>query len=66
MGTEQGIEAIERWLQATGMTESRLGLLAAANPRAVARIRDGTAHIATLQAVLKYIRANPSRNIEKK
>jgi hypothetical protein len=50
---------IETWLLATGVTPSRLGLLAAANPRAVPRIKDGSAQVATLMAVLKYIRDNP-------
>ncbi len=50
---------IDKWLVATGMAESRLGLLAAANPRAVARIREGTARVDTLASVLKYIRQNP-------
>ncbi len=56
---------IEKWLKHTGMTESRLGLLAAANPRAVERIRDGTAQVATLQAVLKYIHNNPATKAKK-
>lgn len=56
------IEKIEAWLAATNTTEGRLGLLAAANPRAVARIRTGTAYAATLSAVLKYIRAHPPRD----
>ena len=41
------------------MKESRLGLLAAANPRAIERIRSGDAKIKTLDAVLAYIKANP-------
>jgi hypothetical protein len=53
-----GLEEIERWLRATGMKESRLGLLATANPRAVDRVRNGTAQVATLDAILAYIRAN--------
>ncbi len=59
------MDEIERWLKHTGMAESRLGLLATANPRAVARIRDGTAYVTTLQAVLKYIRNNPAAKAKK-
>jgi hypothetical protein len=54
------VEKIEAWLAATGVSESRLGLLAAANPRAVARIRSGTARVETLKAVMRYIRRNPA------
>lgn len=54
------IDTIEKWLKATGMKESRLGLLAAANPRAVGRICSGDAKIKTLDAVLAYIQANPA------
>lgn len=53
------MKAIDKWLKKTGMPEARLGLLAAANPHAVARIRDGTAQVRTLNAVLNYIRKNP-------
>jgi hypothetical protein len=53
------IKSIEDWLKASGMKESRLGLLAAANPRAIERIRSGDAKIKTLDAVLAYIKANP-------
>lgn len=52
------IAEIERWLAKTGMKEGRLGMLAAANPKAMERIRDGTARVETLRAVLRYIRAN--------
>lgn len=51
---------IDAWLAATGMKESRLGLLATANPRAIERIRSGDAKIKTLDAVLAYIMANPA------
>lgn len=60
MGQKYLIE-IERWLTKTGIKESRLGLLAGANPRAVQRIREGSARLDTLEAVLRYIRANPAR-----
>ena len=53
-----GLEEIDKWLKATGTKESRLGLLAAANPRAISRIRNGTALVSTLDAILTYIRAN--------
>jgi hypothetical protein len=52
------IKEIDAWLRATGMTESRLGLLACANAKAVARIRSGDARIKTLDAVMAYIKAN--------
>lgn len=55
------IKSIEDWLKASGMKESRLGLLAAANPRAIERIRSGDAKIKTLDAVLAYIEANPAK-----
>lgn len=54
------VERIEAWLKATGMPESRLGLLACANPRAVSRIRNGSARVATLRLVLGYIEAHPA------
>lgn len=63
MTIDKEIGTIDRWLKATKMSESRLGLLSAANPRAVERIRDGTAQVETLRAVLRYIRLNPARNI---
>jgi len=55
-----GITEINRWLKKTGMKESRLGLLTTANPKAVARIRNGTAQIRTLEAILAYIRSHPN------
>lgn len=57
-----GIERIERWLDATGTTESRLGLLACANARAVQRVRSGTASVETLRALLEHIEKNPPAN----
>lgn len=59
------MKAINQWLKKTGTSESRLGLLAAANPRAVERIRNGSARIDTLNAVLSYIRANPAPRTKK-
>ena len=61
--SEDTVDKIDAWLKATGTAEYRLGLLACANPRAIARIRSGTARIETMEAVLKYIEDNPaSRN----
>jgi hypothetical protein len=58
--TSGDMEQIEAWLRATGMSESRLGLLACANPRAVSRIRSGSARVETLRLVLAYIEAHPA------
>ncbi len=55
------VEKIERWLKQTGMTESRLGLLACANPRAVQRVRDKTATLQTFEALLTYMERNPAK-----
>lgn len=55
------MKAIDAWLKRTGMLESRLGLLACANPYAVGRIRAGTARVETLNEVLNYIRRNPAQ-----
>jgi hypothetical protein len=49
---------IDDWLRTSGMSESGLGFRACANGRAVERIRDGTASVDTLSAVLKYIEEN--------
>jgi hypothetical protein len=49
------IEKSDRWLKKTGTSESRLGLLSAANAGAVERIRSGTAQVSTLCAVLEYV-----------
>lgn len=54
------IERIEAWLEATGIKESRLGLLACANPRAIERIRAGSGSVKTLRAVLDHIERNPA------
>jgi hypothetical protein len=58
---DNAIKAIERWLTQTGTSESRLGLLSAANAGAIQRIRNGTAQVATLRAVLEYIERNPAK-----
>lgn len=55
------IKRIEAYLAKSHMTKSRLGLLACANARAVDRIRNGSASIETLRAMLDYIAANPVR-----
>lgn len=60
------IKAIEAWLKRSDMSESRLGVLACDNARAVQRIRDGTATLATYWAVEAYIKANPAGKAKKK
>jgi hypothetical protein len=55
------IRTIDAWLKAAGMKESRLGLLACANSRAIGRIRSGAATLQTWWAVEAYIKANPAR-----
>lgn len=60
------IRGIDAWLKATGMSESRLGLLAAANPRAIERIRSGAATIETLRKVLHYITDHPAETKKKR
>ena len=59
--SEDTVDKIDAWLKATGTAEYRLGLLACANPRAIARIRSGTARIETMDAVLQYIADNPAK-----
>lgn len=54
------IKEIDDWLRKTGWADSRLGMLATANARAVARIRDGSARVSTLTAVLKFIYDHPA------
>ena len=56
---DKALTQIDRWLADTGTAESRLGLLSTANAGAIKRIRNGTAQIATLQAVLEYIETHP-------
>jgi hypothetical protein len=55
------MKAIDGWLKKAKVTEERLGLLACANSRAIGRIRNGTARVETLNAVLEYIRRNPAK-----
>lgn len=57
----QALDKIDRWLKQTGMAESRLGLLACANARAVERVRAGTGSVATLQAIIDYIDKHPAK-----
>lgn len=66
MAIGDDLAKIEAWLKATKMTESRLGLLSCANPRAVDRIRDGSARLSTLEHVLRYIEANPPKKRRKR
>ena len=56
-------QEIDEWLSRSGVNPSRLSLLATANPRAVQRIKDGTAQVSTLRAVLEYVRNNPQRRM---
>jgi len=56
---DKEIAKIDAWLAATGMAESRLGSLACANVRVIKRIRNGTASVRSLEAVLDYIRQHP-------
>ena len=53
------IATIDAWLKASGMSKSRLGLLACANARAVDRVRAGSGSVNTLIALLGYIKRNP-------
>jgi hypothetical protein len=57
----QALSVIERYLKHTGMKESRLGLLACANARAVERARSKSASIETLEQLLEYIEAHPAK-----
>lgn len=49
------ITKIDDFLKLRGMSESRLGVLACDNARAVPRVRNGTGSVATLLAILAYI-----------
>lgn len=55
------VDKIDGWLKATNTPEYRLGLMACANARAVQRVREGTATVSTLKAILAYIEANPAK-----
>ena len=54
---------IEQFLKRTAMTESRLGQLACANPRAITGIRSESATIKTFNAVVAYVEANPDGEV---
>ena len=56
---DKAVNKIHQWLRASGISETRLGLLSAANGGAIERIRKYTARMDTLQAVLHYIERNP-------
>lgn len=56
---DTAVSEIDAWLKKTGVAESRLGLLACANARAVDRVRNGTATVQTLRSLMDYIKANP-------
>lgn len=58
---DREIKKIEAWLAKTGMAESRLGMLACANQRAVERVRNKTATLETFQALIDYISKNPPK-----
>ena len=58
---DREIAKIDAWLKATAVKESRLGLLACANPRAVERVRSGSGSVESLRALVEYIRQNPAR-----
>jgi len=55
------IADIESWLAATDTAETTLGKLACQNTYAVSRIRNGSASIDTLKAVMAYISAHPPK-----
>lgn len=66
---DREIAKIEAYLKTSGMKESRLGLLACANARAVERIRNGSGSVESLRAVIQYISQNPvgsNRNATKR
>lgn len=58
---DREIERIVAWCKATDTKESRLGLLACANAKALERVRDGTARINTLRELLDYIDMHPAK-----
>lgn len=57
---DREIKKIEDWLAKSGVPESRLGLMACANQRAVERVRNGKASVQTLRALVDYISKNPA------
>lgn len=57
---DREIKKIDAWLEKADIPESRLGMLACANQRAIERIRNKKASIETFEAVMEYIRKNPT------
>ncbi len=57
---DREIKKIDAWLKKADIPESRLGMLACANQRAIERIREKKASIQTFQAVLEYIKRHPN------
>jgi|LNFM01.1.fsa_nt_gb hypothetical protein len=62
---DEQINRIDAWLKATGMKESRLGLLACANARAVERVRSGTGSVESLRQLVEYIDAHPLKSMKR-
>lgn len=62
---DREINRIDAWLKATGMKDSRLGLLACANARAVERVRNGTGSVESLRLLLDYIDLHPIKRLTK-
>lgn len=60
---DESIKKIDEWLNVTGMKEYRLGSLACANVRAVARIRTGRGSVESLRQILRYIESNPAQEV---
>lgn len=56
---DREISRIDAYLKASGMKESRLGLLACANARAVERVRNGSGSVESLRLLLDYIDLHP-------
>ncbi len=61
---DEQINRIDAWLKATGMKDSRLGLLACANARAVDRVRNGTGSVESLRQLIEYIDAHPIKRLK--
>lgn len=61
---EKCLRLVDLWLKATGMTPSRLGLLACANARAVERVRNGTGSVESLRQLIDYIDAHPLKRLK--
>jgi hypothetical protein len=61
---DKQIARIDAYLKATGMKDSRLGLLACANARAVERVRNGTGSVESLRQLIDYIDAHPLKRMK--